>query len=141
MLISRVTLAAIFSSGLLLGLTAASPSSANEGKPDPATESVADVEAAAKSGSVMHGSKVRRVRIHPSGTQFSLSLATNHDSCTSTNDPKRYNVTVGQGGVTQAGFEMIYAAALEALNNGRALYFYFESGTPNCYISEVFIDL
>lgn len=69
---------------------------------------------------------------------FILLFNTNAAACTNPNAPYKYHyVKVDQNGMTEAGAQKIYAAALMALAAGKTVTINFDDASDGCYVNRL----
>lgn len=85
-----------------------------------------------------HTSTIKHIYPRADGS-FVLVFAANAADCTNGNTGKYHYVTPTQNGMTDAGAEKIYAAALLAVAMEKSVQVAFDNATPSCYINRLFL--
>lgn len=72
--------------------------------------------------------------------QVAIVLANDdQSSCPSTQNPKYFNIQVGQSGVTPEALANMYAAAIVAFTGGYAVSVNFDNGTNDCFVNRIYV--
>ena len=66
-----------------------------------------------------------------------LQFNDNSGACSNNNNPDFHYLTVGESGVTQAGLDIIYSAALTAATTQKTVRVYFDNSTSQCFINRM----
>ena len=68
-----------------------------------------------------------------------LNFSDQPPACTGQGNPKYFYLEVGQQGVTEKGFNNIYAAALTAATTGSSVSVFFDNASQYCYINRMVV--
>ena len=93
---------------------------------------------AANAAEVWHTAYLKNVYPQANGSVI-LVFTTDQASCTNTNSPKYYSITVGQNSVTVDGLRAMHATALTAFAMERQVSIAFDNATANCYINRLIV--
>ena len=93
------------------------------------------------SAAEMWAAPVKITRIYPlSDGSVVLTIDNDNNTCSSPSNPKYYQITVGQNGVTADALKNMLAVSLSAFAMNRSVSINFSDSSSYCYVNRLYIQ-